>query len=207
MVSLKALFPLYTFKDLMEALPAVLKISEANVLKEVKKSGQYRSIAGQMFFTSKDVEKFIDFVSAAPSPNEERALLGAGRVLSGARPAPNETGYMVIIGEQLNRDGFLFVGWAPVDDHSVADLKAAVQFGFPKELVVLGYRAATPQQVAELKEELKDFRERTDSDAWYINSGDAADIMYDYMQSPIEDDEDEAEDEGTRPTPKGAKKD
>ena len=83
------------------------------------------------------------------------------------RPAPHEVGYLVVIGEQLNHNGYVFVGWAPADERGLADLLTLVQYGYPGPLVVKGFKAATPYQVGELKKRLADYQVRTDDDNWY----------------------------------------
>jgi hypothetical protein len=87
------------------------------------------------------------------------------------RPAPHEVGYLVVIGEQLNHNGYVFVGWAPADDCGLADLLTLVQYGYPAPLVVQGFKAATPYQVGEIKKQLDGFQVRTDDDNWFENRG------------------------------------
>jgi hypothetical protein len=88
------------------------------------------------------------------------------------RPAPHETGHIMVIGEQLNDDGgFVFLGWAPADDRGPSDLYTLVQYGYPAPLVVKGLKAATPYQVHELKKQVAGFQVRTDDGNWYENTG------------------------------------
>jgi len=87
------------------------------------------------------------------------------------RPAPHEVGYLVVIGEQLDHNGFVFIGWAPADDRGLTDLLTFVQYGYPGPLVVKGFKAATPFQVGEIKKQIADYQARTDDDNWYENVG------------------------------------
>lgn len=178
-MTLKQRIQLYTFKDLQELLPEGLKANAKELKKKVEQSGIYRQLGGELFFTEADIAAFLDFLCAAPRSGGS-ARKGAGRLLSGGQPAPNETGYCSIIGEALNRDGFIYVGWAPADDTGLADLLTLVQHGYPAPLITLGIRAATPKQVDELHGLLADFRARPDSPHWYLNKGGVTSLLKEY---------------------------
>ena len=188
---LSQLFQLYTLDDILELIPEQLKVRKGDLEKVAKDSGIYRDLGGKMAFTESDVKRLFDHMRAVPAEGAAATLKGAGRLISSGAPAPNATGYFVLIGEQLNRNGYLFAGWAPVD--GVQDLLTLVQYGYPAPLVALGWRAATPADVRKLKEQIVDYRVRTDSDGWYRNATGSYELLSAYVRGV--DDEGLFEDE------------
>jgi hypothetical protein len=155
----------------MEQIPSGLRPGKKELHEKVKETGFHRDFFGKTVLTPDDVRNFLEHLRAAPNPHRAAAQAGAGRLLSGGRPAPHEVGYIIVIGEQLNHNGYVFVGWAPGDDRGPADLLTLVQYGYPGQLVVHGLKAATPYQVSELKKQMTGFQVRTDDDNWYENTG------------------------------------
>ena len=177
------LLSLMTVDDLQDALPASFRTTKKELLDALKKSGCYREVLGKIALTPDDVAAFMDHLRAAPSPHQAAARQGAGRLLSGGRPAPHTVGYLVAIGEQLNHNGYVFLGWAPADDRGIADLLTLVQYGYPAGLVVMGFKPSTPFQVAEIKKQLVDWQVRTDDDNWYEYTGGAANYIAHVIKS------------------------
>lgn len=92
---------------------------------------------------------------------------GHVRISNAAKPvvAKSVIGYMVFIGDQLRRDGAVFIKWAPAN--GVGEMLQQVQFGTPLNMVILHFFAATPADVAEHQGALRQYLCPTDANNWF----------------------------------------
>lgn len=88
-------------------------------------------------------------------------------------------GYMVVIGNQLRKDGSVFIGFAP--EGGVGDLLQLVQFGSPDHLVILHYFAATVQDVEDHRSALKQLQCRSDDTNWFLRH----EVLENYLRAIV----------------------
>lgn len=83
--------------------------------------------------------------------------------------APNQIGYVVVIGNPAVDQPDLFIGWAVAG--GIGELLTRVQFGSPENLAVLDFALASPARVASFKKSLAKSEYRKGS-GWFSYSDD-----------------------------------
>lgn len=159
-------FKVHTIDEVYDDLPPGIRPSKPKFVDLVERHGLYRELADKKrFMLQKDVEALFEIIRARPREADLRG--GPARLIAGDR-SPNELGYLVVIGDALDRDAAVFIGWAPRDATGVDDLKRLIQYGYPGKLSTLDFHAATPAEVEDVREQLK--RSSVGVSGWFVRS-------------------------------------
>lgn len=146
-------FKMYTIEEVYNEMPKELRPTSKTKFEElIEKHGLYREISpGRRFMLDSDIDALFELARARPREADLRG--GPARLIAGER-SPNELGYLVVLGDALDRDAALFIGWAPRDGNGIGDLKQLVQYGYPDKIDTLSFTAATPAEVADVRKKL-----------------------------------------------------
>ena len=154
-------FALLTIEDLHELLPGSLKVTVRQLTDLVKQAGTWRDIGGAMILTPEDVDDFFAYIRAKPTDQG----MSIGKIMS-ASYGPHDLGYVAVIGNALDHEEPVYIGWAP-RANGLRDLLWAVQFGSPLTCDVMGILAATPEELAAFKATMSGEVIRPGS-SWYV---------------------------------------
>jgi hypothetical protein len=144
-------FKMFTLEEVHGEIPQAIRPTKDKFEKLVEKHGLYRDLCGKKFMLDSDIQALFEIIRSRP---KEADLRGGPARLIAAEPSPNELGYLVVLGDALDTEAPLHIGWAPREGDGIGDLKKLIQMGYPMKLATLEVCAATPAEVASVREKL-----------------------------------------------------
>lgn len=167
-------FKMYTIGEVYNELPKEIRPTSVAKFEEIiEKHGLYREIAqGKRFMVEDDVEALFEIVRSRPREADLRS--GPARLLANT-PSPNELGYLVVLGDSIDIEAAVFIGWAPRDATGMSDLKRLIQLGYPGPIELLSFCAGTPAEVEEVKQKLA--RSSIGDGGWFARSPRVIDFL------------------------------
>lgn len=164
-MGLQEIFSLYTVKDVATIFPENAKVKLTHIEDLARTAGCYREVGGVMLFTQDDVRLLLEHM--AGRRHDEGA--GPARLLN--RPhSTNEPGYIVFIGDQIDHEVPVFIGWAPADARGASDLLALVQYGYPGPLAVIGFASGTPAMADAVRTSMSEFTVYMGAPHWFART-------------------------------------
>jgi len=185
-------FRMHTIDEVLSSLPSEIKPSKKDFNELVEKHGLYRNLCGKKFMLDSDIETLFEVIRQRPKEADMRG--GPARLISGEH-SPNAVGYLVVLGDKLDKEAPVFVGWAPRDATGITDLKRLIQYGYPGQIGTIDVSAGTPKEVADVRAKLGT-KAAIGSDGWYVRSDEVIGLLVALRNQGInqlDDDEDETE--------------
>jgi hypothetical protein len=136
-------FKMFTLEEVHGEIPQAIRPTKDKFEKLVEKHGLYRDLCGKKFMLDSDIQALFEIIRSRP---KEADLRGGPARLIAAEPSPNELGYLVVLGDALDTEAPLHIGWAPREGDGIGDLKKLIQMGYPMKLATLEVCAATPAE-------------------------------------------------------------
>lgn len=190
-------FRMHAIDEVHADIPKAVQPSKSEFNKLVEKHGLYRELGGKRFMLDRDVEQLFEIIRAKPTEADMRG--GPARLVYAER-SPHELGYLVVIGDAIDKDGAIYIGYAPRDGKGVSDLRTLIQMGYPGKIAVMEFCAATPHEVEEVRAKLK--KSNVGSEGWFVRNDDVTNLLLELRAT--DDIEDDEEDETEAETKMGA---
>jgi hypothetical protein len=182
-------FNMHTLEEVHGEIPQAMRPNKKEFEKLIETHGLYRDLCGKKFMLDSDVTQLFEIIRRRP---KEADLRGGPARLLAATYSPDALGYCVVIGDRLDREAPLFVGFAPRDGKGVSDLRKLVQYGYPGKVAVIEFCVSTMKEVEELRGRIA--KAAIGGEGWYARTDEVTDTLMEMRSmEPSDDIEDETD--------------